>query len=100
MVSGSWQVRLEVTGAQGTGNVAVPVPAFATRTLPMQKTLGAFLFAVMAILVAAFVSIFAAGGRGGFLDPGQKPRRAPSLRGPPVMGVFRIVLIPILFLGH
>src|SRR5260370_1441613 len=49
MGSGSWQVRLEVTGAQGTGNVAVPVPAFATRTLPMQKTLGAFLFAVMAI---------------------------------------------------
>jgi len=100
MGSGSWQVRLEVTGAQGTGNVAVPVPAFATRTLPMQKTLGAFLFAVMAILVAAFVSIFAAGGREGFLDPGQKPGRAQSLRGRAVMGVSGILLITILFLGN
>src|SRR5215813_528665 len=35
MGSGSWQVRLEVNGAQGAGNVAVPVPAYATRTLPM-----------------------------------------------------------------
>src|SRR5215472_12007831 len=100
MGSGSWQVRLEAQGAQGGGSVAVPVPAFATRTLPMQKTLGAFLFAVMLLLVAAFVSIFGAGGREGFLDPGQKPGRKQTLSGWVVMGVSAIGLLGILFLGN
>src|SRR5215470_20354865 len=100
MGSGSWQVRLEATGAQGPGSISVPVPAFATRTLPMQKTLGAFVFAVMLVLVAAFVSIFRAGGREGFLDPGQKPGRAQPLRGWVVMGLSAILLITILFFGN
>src|SRR5215467_8800894 len=98
MGSGSWQVRLEVNGAQGAGNLAVPVPAYATRTLPMQKTLGGFLFAVMLVLVAAFVSIFGAGGREAFLDPGKKPGRAQSLRGWVVMGLSALLLIAILYL--
>src|SRR5215469_7381329 len=80
MGSGSWQVRVEVNGAQGPGSIAVPVPAFATRTLPMQKGLAAVLFAIMLVLVAAFVSIFGAGGREAFLEPGQQPGRAQSLR--------------------
>jgi hypothetical protein len=100
MGSGSWQVRLEANGAQGPGSIAVPVPAFATRTLRMQKRLGAFLFAVMLVLVAAFVSIFGAGGREAFQDPGQKPRRAHSLRGWVVMGFSALLLIAILFLGN
>jgi hypothetical protein len=100
MGSGSWQVRLEANGAQGPGSIAVPVPAFATRTLRMQKTLGAFLFAVMLVLVAAFVSIFGAGGREAFLDPGQKPGRAQSVRGVVVMAFSALLLIAILFLGN
>ena len=100
MGSGSWQVRVEANGIQGSGSVAVPVPAFATRTLPMQNTLGAFLFAVMLVLVAAFVSIFGAGGREGFLDPGQKAGRKQLLSGWVVMGVSAILLITILFFGN
>src|SRR5215475_3173439 len=100
MGSGSWQVRLEATGAQGPGSISVPVPAFATRTLPMQKALGAFLLAVMLVLVAAFVSIFGAGGREGFLDPGEQPGRAQSLRGLVVMGLSGLLLIAILFFGN
>ena len=100
MGSGSWQVRLEANGAQGPGSISVPVPAFATRTLRMQKTLGAFLFAVMLVLVAAFVSIFGAGGREAFLDPGQKPGRAQSVRGVVVMAFSALLLIAILFRGN
>src|SRR5215472_15560475 len=100
MGSGSWQVRLEVNGAQGAGNIAVPVPAYATRTLPMQKTLGAFLFAVMLVLVAAFVSIFGAGGREGFLNPRQQPGRAQRVRGRIVMAISAALLVGILFLGN
>jgi hypothetical protein len=100
MGSGSWEVRLEAHGAQGSGSVAVPVPAFATRTLPMQKGLGIFLFSVMLVLVAAFVSIMGAGGREGFLDPGQKPGRGQSRRGAIVMSIAAVFLIAILFLGN
>ena len=100
MGSGSWQVRLEVNGAQGAGNIAVPVPAYATRTLPMQKTLGAFLFAVMLVLVGAFVSIFAAGGREGFLDAGQQPGPAQRVRGRIVMAISAVLLVGILYLGN
>jgi hypothetical protein len=100
MGSGSWQVRLEVNGAQGSGNIAVPVPAYATRTLGMQKTLGAFLFAAMLVLVGAFVSIFGAAGREGFLDAGQQPGRAQRVRGRIVMGISAVFLVAILFLGN
>ena len=100
MGSGSWQVRVTADGAQGSGMVAVPVPAFATRTLTMQRTLGWFLFAVMLVLVAAFVSIMGAGSREGFLDPGQKPGQPQSRRGAVAMGVAALLLIGILFLGN
>ncbi|HEY6306014.1 MAG TPA: hypothetical protein VI488_06075 [Candidatus Angelobacter sp.] len=100
MGSGSLQVRLEAEGPQGSGTVAVPVPAFAMRTLAMQRTLGWFLFAVMSVLVVAFISIIGAGSREGFLDPGQKAGRTQSLRGVIVGGIAAALLIAILFLGN
>ncbi|HEY6273972.1 MAG TPA: hypothetical protein VIX19_18475 [Terriglobales bacterium] len=100
MGSGSWQVRVQVDGGQGSGMIAVPVPAFATRTLPMQKALGAFLFAAMLVLVAAFVSIMGAGSREGFLNPGEKHGRWQSRRGWIVMAVSTVLLVSILMLGN
>ena len=50
MESGSWEIRVEVSGPQGIGRLAVPVPAFARRTLPMQKALGTLLFGLMLLL--------------------------------------------------
>ena len=100
MGSGSWEVRLDASGLQGEGRVAVPVPAFATRTLPMQKALGAFLFAAMLVLVAAFVSIIGAGSREGFLNPGEKAGKRQSRRGAMVMAVVALLLFAILFLGN
>lgn len=100
MGSGSWQVRVTADGAEGSGMVSVPVPAFATRTLTMQRSLGWFLFAVMVVLVAAFVSIMGAGSREGFLDPGQKAGKAQSIRGAIAMGVAALLLIGILILGN
>jgi hypothetical protein len=100
MGSGSWQVRVEAEGTEGSGIVAVPVPAFATRTLTMQRTLGWFLFAVMLLLVGAFVSIMGAGSREGFLDPGRKADAAQSLRGTIAMGVTALMFIGVLFLGN
>jgi hypothetical protein len=51
MESGSFQVRIEIDGAQGKAAMGVPVAAFAQRTLRMQKSTGALLSALMVLLV-------------------------------------------------
>jgi hypothetical protein len=76
MDAGSWQVRLEATGALGSGTLSVPVAAFARSTLPMQKGLAALLLEMMILLVTALVSIFGAARREGALPPGEKPGAA------------------------
>jgi hypothetical protein len=70
MEFGSLQVRIEADGANGQGLLAVPIPAIAQRTLPMQRPLGALLFALMIVLSSAMVSIVAAAVREGSLAPG------------------------------
>jgi hypothetical protein len=54
----------------------------------------------MLVLVGAFVSIFGAAGREGFLDAGQQPGRAQRVRGRIVMGISAVFLVAILFLGN
>lgn len=75
MESGSWQVRIEADGEGGSGTVAVPVPAAARSTLPMQTALGALLFGLMLLLVAAIVTIAGAARREALLPPGEQPGR-------------------------
>jgi len=70
MEFGSLQVRVEAEGAHGQGLLAVPIPAVAQRMLPMQRSLGLLLFALMLILALAMVSIVAAAVREGNVTPG------------------------------
>jgi hypothetical protein len=70
MEFGSLQVRIEAHGSSGKGLLAVPIPAIAQRTLPMQRPLGALLFLLMIALSLAMVSIVAAAVREGNLAPG------------------------------
>jgi len=100
MGSGSWQVRLEAEGTQGSGTLAVPVPAAARRTLPMLRSLGVFLFAVMIFLVAALVTMLGAGSREAFLAPGEQPLPANRWRAWLVMGLAAVALAAILFGGN
>ncbi len=100
MESGSWQVRVQVNGAQGAGEIAVPVPAAARNTLPMQKSLGVLLFALMALLFCAIVSILGAARREGTLEPGQAPEPNQNRRGRFVMIGTAIVVLGILFFGN
>jgi hypothetical protein len=73
MDAGSWQVQIRANGSLGTGALALPVPAFARSTLPMQKGLGALLLSLMILLVAALVAIFGAARRESTLPPGEEP---------------------------
>jgi hypothetical protein len=70
MEFGSLQVRVEADGASGKGLLAVPIPAVAQRMLPMDRSLGLLLFALMIVLALAMVSIVTAAVREGSLAPG------------------------------
>lgn len=100
MESGSWQVRVQVEGAQGNGELAVPVPAAARRTLPMQKSLGILLLALMSLLVVAIISIVGAARRESTLPPGELPSEERSRRGRWMMLGTAVVVFGILYFGN
>jgi hypothetical protein len=100
MESGSWQVRVQVEGAQGTGELAVPVPAAARRTLPMQRSLGILLFALMSLLVVAIISIVGAARREATLAPGELPSADRSRRGRWMMLGAAVVVFGVLYFGN
>src|SRR5215469_4093473 len=100
MESGSWQVRLNVLGSQGKAEMAVPVAAFARRTLAMQRVTGIILSALMVFLVLSLVSIFGAASRESQLDAGASPLPQKLRRARIVMTATLVVLLGILFLGN
>jgi hypothetical protein len=73
MTSGSWQVRVQVEGERGRGELAAPVPAIARRTERMDWFTGAALASLGAFLAVGLVSIFGAAVREAQLEPGAEP---------------------------
>jgi len=100
MESGSWEVRVVVEGSQGEGKTAVPVPASARRTLPMQKALGGLLLALMAFLSVGIVAIARAAAREGVLKPGTAPSPAQKQWGRIATVLAAVGVIAILALGN
>ena len=100
MSSGTWEVWVNVGGAQGAARLAVPVAAFARRTVPMQKALGTLLFALMAFLAAGIVSIAWAAAREGSLEPGAAPDTRNTRKGRIAMVVATMLVLGMLFLGN
>jgi hypothetical protein len=99
MESGSWQVRVQVSGAQGNAELAVPVPAYAQRTLGMQKSTGVLLAGLMVFLTLSLISIFGAAARESQLDPGAEIPPARRSRARITMAVAGVAVVGILFLG-
>jgi hypothetical protein len=100
MESGSWEIRVEVSGPQGIGKLAVPVPAFARRILPMQKALGVLLFGLMLLLSFGIVSIAGASAREGGLPAGVVPSPRNVRLGRIAMAVASGLVVTILALGN
>jgi hypothetical protein len=101
MESGSWEIRVEVSGAQGIGKTAVPVAAYARRTLPMQRALGFLLFGLMLLLSIGIVSIAGAAAREGVLSPSTTTPSPKNQRsGRIAMGVAAVLVISMLALGN
>ena len=99
MEFGSLQIRIAANGARGTGELAVPVPAVAQRTLPMQKPLGLLLFVLMLLLGTGLISIAAAAVREGSLDAGAAPSPAHLRRARIAMATATLVVAALLFVG-
>ena len=100
MASGSWEVRVEADGPQGKGELALPVPAFARRTLPMQRALGGLLFGLMLFLSFGMVAIAGAAAREGLLQPGDSASPKNKRNGRIVMAVAALAVIGLLALGN
>jgi len=99
MESGALKVRVSVEGSKGKGELAVPVPAFAQRTLPMERSLGGLLGFLMLFLAVGLVFIAGAASREGNLEPGETPSPAKKRRARIVMAITAVVVVGILFLG-
>ena len=100
MESGALQVRITADGAKGKGELSVPVPAFAQRTLPMQKSLKAILIFPLLFLAIGLIFIAGAAVREGNLEPGEKPEPQKIRRARIVMVITAVVVAGILYLGR
>jgi hypothetical protein len=100
MEPGALQVRMLVDGSKGKAELSVPVPSFAQRTLPMQKSLGWLLLFLMAFLAIGVVSIVGAGVREGNLEPGASPAPSNQRRAKLIMATTAALVISILYLGR
>jgi hypothetical protein len=99
MESGALKVRVSAEGTKGKGELAVPVPAFAQRTLPMERSLSALLGFLMVFLAVGLVFIAGAAAREGNLEPGETPPYARKRRARIVMALTAVIVVGILYLG-
>jgi len=99
MTSGSWQVRVTAEGAQGKGDLSVPVPALSSTTKKMQAPIGIVLGALGLLLLVGAVSIVGAGVREGQLEPGVAPDSARVRRARWVMAATLVFVLAMAALG-
>lgn len=100
MEFGALKVRVTAEGSKGKGELAVPVPAFARRSLPMDKALGGLLGFLMLFLAVGLVFIAGAAAREGNLEPGESPSPTKKTRARIVMAITAVVVLGILYLGN
>jgi hypothetical protein len=100
MNTGTWQVRLQVDGAQGTGALSVPVPAASSRILSMQTGLEALLVVLGLVLCVGLVSIIGASSGEAQLEPGLETDAKLRRRSRLGMGAATVALAGVLWLGN
>jgi hypothetical protein len=100
MELGALKVRVTVDGVKGRGELSVPVPAVAQRTLGMERPLGALLAFLMVFLAVGLVFIAGAAVREGNLVPGETPPSRRARRARVAMAITAFVVGGILYLGR
>src|SRR5260370_4898310 len=100
MEFGALQVRILADGARGKGELSVPVPSFARRSLSMEKPLRGLLVSLLLLLAIGIVSIVGAGTRECSLDPGKAPDASNRARARMVMALTTIAVAGVLYFGN
>jgi hypothetical protein len=100
MESGALKVRVSVAGAKGKGELSVPVPSAAQKTLKMDRPLGGLLAFLMVFLAVGMVFIAGAAVREGNLKPGETATPGRAQRARVVMAITAVVVAGILYLGR
>lgn len=96
---GSYNIRVRVEGAQGAGQMNVPVPSVARTVRKMQPGVGALLVALMFFLVLGIVSLVGAAVREGPLAPGVAPDMRRRLWGGVAMAFALVFCLGLLWFG-
>lgn len=99
MESGALQVRVQAEGDKGQGEISVPVPSSAQRTLPMQRPLAVLLLGLTLLLAVGAVFIIGAIAREGNLEAGEVPSEARRHRARRTMIVSAVLVVVLLYLG-
>jgi hypothetical protein len=100
MEFGSLQVRVQVDGTRGKGEISVPVPAISQQALRMDRPLAGVLFGLTMLLAFAAVAIAVAAAREGELVPGTKPVESDRRRGRIVLAVASLLCFALLYGGR
>jgi hypothetical protein len=100
MVRGSWKVQIEATGAKGTAQLEVPLPAVSTSSQPMQKGLGTLLAFLGLALSAGIIGIIVASMREATLPQGATPSVPQTRRGRIGLAIAAALVIAALIAGE
>ena len=100
MATGSWQVKVYADGSEGTGELAIPVPALATQTKQMDSKMGVLLVGLMLLLVGGLISIAGAGAGEGQVEPGHPAGPPERRRARTAMAFVACLLIAIIWGGN
>jgi hypothetical protein len=99
MEFGSLQVRVQVDGAHGKGELSVPVPAISRQALRMSRPLAGVLFGFTLLLAFGAVAIATAAAREAELAPGAKPADSDRRRARIVLVVAGILCFAVIYGG-
>jgi hypothetical protein len=99
MEFGALQVRVLADGGKGKGELSVPVPSYAQRSLPMPSGLRWILLLLTLLLSVGLVSIVGAGAREGQLEWGLPAGPRNARRARMVMAISAVAVVGILYLG-
>lgn len=100
MTRGSWKVQVEAQGAQGKGQLSVPLPAVSRNSATMQAALGAILAVLGLALIVGFVSMAGAAAREADLEPGAEPDPKKRKRGYVREAIAAIVVVGTILFGN
>lgn len=100
MVRGAWKVQVNVDGAQGKAQIAVPVAAVSNISPPMRNALGIVLSVLGVFLVAGLIGIVLAANREADLSADEMPSEEKRKRGVKAAAFVATLIVVVLFFGN